>query len=220
MKVFHDIPTPEERVDILREVAILKECRDRHVVNFLGACVVDEQVMLVMEYMEAGDLWHAIRNTKKYVEIISWYKRGRHIATQIARGLHYLHWHKIIHFDLKSPNVLLNDDCNAKLSDVGFAKLLSNSHVSNHAAGFTFAWAAPEVLLGKACTEKVDIYSYGVILWELVTGEQPRRGFLRHARVPEECPAEVDELIQCCLSEKPGDRPSCREIIEKLSQQS
>ena len=78
--------------------------------------------------------------------------------------------------------MLLTRDGTAKISDVGFANILSNTHLSNNAQAFTFAWAAPEVLMGAACTDKVDIFSYGVLLWEIVTGQQPKRGQLRECR--------------------------------------
>ena len=141
--------------------------------------------MLVTELMESGDLWHALLQYKES-GVLSWYRRGRRIAVEIARGLHFLHRHNIVHFvsspallanhvvkfscsiiawllctvctaktrhlnlilvcqDLKSPNVLLTRDGTAKISDVGFANILSNTHLSTGEAAFTFAWAAPEV---------------------------------------------------------------------------
>lgn len=81
--------------------------------------------------------------------------------------------------DIKSPNVLLGADFTAKLADVGLAKLQHKDYLSAHQAVGTFTWSAPEVLMGDRCTEKVDQFSFGVVLWELVTGETPARGRLR-----------------------------------------
>lgn len=213
VKLFFKIGEPKQQEEVLKEISILKSCRDRHVLNFLGACIVEGQIVLVTEFMESGDLWNALR---KDHGLWSWYNRGKHIAIQVARGLHYLHKKRIIHFDLKSQNVLLSREGAAKISDVGLSRILSGTHTST-VRGCTFAWAAPEVLLGSHCTEKVDIYSYGIFLWEVVTGDRPQRGMLREARVPEECPREVDLLITQCLSGAPEQRPSCKEIVEVLS---
>ncbi|KAK9825465.1 hypothetical protein WJX81_005752 [Elliptochloris bilobata] len=217
VKIFFDVHTAREEADILREVAILKGCRDRNVVQFYGACLEPENgcIMIVTEYMEHGDLWHALQSFRKS-GALSWYKKGRRIALEIARGLHHLHHKRIIHFDMKSANVLLTRDGTAKIADVGFANILSKTHLSNNNA-FTFAWAAPEVLMGTSCTEKADIYSLGVTLWEICTGDQPKRGQLRACRVPEECPPTLEALMQRCLEYDPAARPSAKEIVEVLS---
>jgi len=215
VKMFHDVHNNMQQADILREVAILKSCRDRNIVQFLGACILDERILLVTELMESGDLWHALVQYKES-GILKWYIRGKRIAIEIARGLYYLHRHNIVHFDLKTPNVLLTRDGTSKISDVGFANILSNTHLSTNEAAFTFAWAAPEVLIGAPCSNKVDMYSYGVVLWEIITGEQPRRGMLREIRVPEECPAEVEQLLTRCLNPDPHVRPSCKDVVAVL----
>ena len=84
------------------------------------------------------------------------------------------------------------------------------------AGGGTFAWAAPEVLAGRACTEKADIFSYGVVLWEVCTGDAPVRGGMRALRVPEECPEGVAELCRECTAEVPGQRPAAKDIVHRL----
>ena len=104
---------------------------------------------------------------------------GKRIALDIARGLHFLHTHRIVHMDVKSPNVLLGRTFTAKLADVGLAKFMQKDYLSAAKSVGTFAWSAPEVLMGGRCSEKVDIFSFGVVLWELCTGESPVRGRLR-----------------------------------------
>ena len=74
----------------------------------------------------------------------------------------------------------------------------------------------PQVLWGVRCTEKVDIYSFGVVLWEIITGEAPERGRLRDVVVPEECPPEVRALMLECLDTQPRRRPTAREAVERL----
>ncbi|KAL3140780.1 protein kinase activity protein [Trebouxia sp. C0010 RCD-2024] len=215
------------RSDVFKqEIAILKSCHDRNIVQFIGACLQPDCTLMVMEYLEGGDLYHAIANDS--IGRFSWYKRdpvngtkspgmGRRIALDVARGLHFLHSRKIVHFDLKSANILLARDNTAKIADVGLAKIMQQQFLSTLYCVGTFAWAAPEVLLGKACcTEKVDMYSYGVVLWELCTGESPSGRQLRSVRVPEECPQDVADVIANCLDENPSSRPSARDIIDGL----
>jgi serine/threonine protein kinase len=81
--------------------------------------------------------------------------RGHQVALDVARGLHFLHSKRIVHFDLKSQNILLARDGSAKIADVGLAKIMQREYVSTLDMVGTFAWAAPELLLGHRCTEKV-----------------------------------------------------------------
>jgi hypothetical protein len=192
-----------------QEIAILRHCRDQNVVQFQGAYLGPEKTLLVTEYMEGGDLMHNIAAGR-----VTWWRRGRKIAIDVAKGLCFLHSRRIVHFDLKSPNILLTRDGTAKIGDVGLARILARDYVSSVVA--TLAWSAPEVLWGSKCTEKADVYSYGVVLWEICTGEVPQRGRLRDIRVPEECPAEVRELVLECLETRPSMRPSALQIVERL----
>lgn len=72
------------------------------------------------------------------------------------------------------------------------------------------------MLWGEKCTEKADIFSYGIVLWEIIAGERPVRGQLRDVEVPRECPEEVRQLMLQCLDTRPSRRPSAKEIVEKL----
>ena len=107
-----------------------------------------KRTVLVTEYMEKGDLCSAIARAP---EKCSWERLGKKMALDIARGLAFLHARNIVHFDLKSGNVLLNNSNTAKLADVGLAKILTDAHGSNLVTFLatadlgTFAWAAPEV---------------------------------------------------------------------------
>ncbi|KAK9805399.1 hypothetical protein WJX73_000847 [Symbiochloris irregularis] len=200
-----------------REILLLKSCRDRHVVQFLGACMQNNKLMLVTEYLEGGNLAIALERDRSTPPKFSWYKEGRasqerhvqglnkRVAMDVARGLAFLHNRKIVHRDVKSSNILLARDGTAKLADVGLAKILRDDKLSTlHGEFGTFSWAAPEILLGRACTEKVDIYSYGVVLWELSTGTLPEGRHLRELLPTDCCPPEVDALMHACLSEDPS----------------
>jgi serine/threonine protein kinase len=194
-----------------REVAILKACRDPNIVAFLGACMHDDCAMLVTEYCEGGNLARNIVASK-----VTWYRRGRRIALDIAKGLVFLHSRRIVHLDLKSPNILLSRDGTAKIADVGLAKIIAQEYSAVTGAVGTLAWSSPEMLLGARCTERSDIYSYGVVLWEIATGQTPIRGQLRDVKVPEECPDELRKLMLDCLEQNPRRRPTAVQIIERL----
>eukprot|EP00884_Botryococcus_braunii_P006247 jgi/Botrbrau1/15623/Bobra.4_1s0010.2 len=184
IKVFTEVNSGGEsllvaRKALLREVALLKSCRSPFIVQFLGVSFVGNDVWLCMEYMEGGNLFQAIERNKDW----TWRSHRGRIALDVAKGMAFLHSHGVIHLDLKSPNILLMQDWTAKVADVGLSFLLAENktHASNLSGG-TFTWTAPEILMYKRATFKSDVFSFGVILWELVTGEQPRRGRLRDIR--------------------------------------
>lgn len=165
--------------------------------------------------MEAGDLYKALKwRDEAGRRVFGWYARGKRAACDIARGLHYLHSHKTVHLDVKSSNVLLARDGACKLADVGLARSLLTKNYLTHAGTLgTFAWSAPEVLTGQQCTVSADIYSFGIVLWEITTGEVPTRGAMRNPKVPEECPQAVVDLMDRCLETVPSQRPTAKEIV-------
>ncbi|KAK9807188.1 hypothetical protein WJX73_005815 [Symbiochloris irregularis] len=206
------------KTEFLREVAILKKLRAENVVRFLGVSADQEQTMLVTEFMAGGDLFHAMRSSNRKSEF-NWYNTGRRIALDVARGLAFLHSQHIVHFDLKSPNILLARDLTAKIADVGLAKIMQGELFTNVSAIGTMAWAAPELLTGQGdVSAKLDVYSEGVVLWEIVTQETPRFGqqWWRAPRVPEECPEWVAALIEQCMSPDQSKRPTSREVYQRL----
>eukprot|EP00887_Chlorella_sp_A99_P005023 scaffold4.g5023.t1 len=192
------------------EISILRACRDANILQFAGACVKDGRLCLVTEYLEGGSLGANLRFSR-----VTWYKRGKRIALDLARALVYLHSKKIVHLDVKSANVLLARDGTAKLGDVGMARIIADGYITGVVG--TLAWSAPEMLWGTKCTAKADVYSFGVVLWEIATGETPVRGQLRDPVVPEECPAELCDLIARCLDADPDVRPSAVELVTLLT---
>ncbi|KAK9801337.1 hypothetical protein WJX73_005762 [Symbiochloris irregularis] len=204
-----------------REIELIASCRDANILQFYGACTSGAEVMLVTEFCDRGDLYHAIQDEAEEEHCdgqFCWYQRGRGIALDVARGLFSLHSRRIVHLDVKSPNVLLTRDYLAKIADVGLAHpLLSRTHLTpkNDVLG-TWAWQAPETITGAAVTTAADIWSFGVIMWELMTGERPQRGRYRTPRVPDEGPQNAVTLMQACMSEDPASRPTAGQIISIL----
>ncbi|KAL4431266.1 hypothetical protein ABPG75_006522 [Micractinium tetrahymenae] len=208
----------------MREAAILRDMRDRNIVQFVGICMgaeeegIPDEAMLIQEFMEAGSLFQALKwRDQEGRRVFGWYARGKRAACDMARGLHYLHSHKIVHLDIKSSNVLLARDGTCKIADVGLARsLLTKTLLSEAGTMGTFAWSAPEVLTGQPCGIAADIYSFGITLWEIVTGEIPNRGTMRNPEVPAECPQEVLELIDRCTLADPKQRPTAKQIVQML----
>ncbi|BDA46092.1 probable leucine-rich repeat receptor-like serine/threonine-protein [Coccomyxa sp. Obi] len=215
IKRLHD-QSPEQQVKFLKEMSILRACRgSRYVVPFVGASLQPGNTILAMDYMDNGNLWDALpRKAKDGRHIFQWNNRGKRVALEIALGLHFLHDLRVAHLDLKSSNVLLAADGTAKISDVGLAALISRSYLSQMAPAGTWAWVAPEVILGGRVTRKADIFSFGVVLWEIVTLERPAwRGNLRDIRVPEEAPQEIADLVSRCTGDV-EERPDAQECVE------
>jgi len=225
-----------QRDSFAQEIAMMQYLsRDANIVQFFGACVVDGRMMLVTELMEGGDLRSAL--SSDVAGNLGWYRLGKGLALDIARGLHFLHEHNVVHRDIKSKNVLLTRDGCAKLGDVGLAHFVAEDgmrHVKKAAedeeqqqgrpytavlttAAGTFAWMAPELVLGDvAISTKADIYSFGVVLLEIITHEMPMRGAIRMPRVPEECPQGVVDAVEACMQVDPEKRPTARQVHDIL----
>ncbi|XP_068659070.1 receptor protein kinase TMK1-like [Aristolochia californica] len=156
------------------EIAVLSKVRHRHLVSLLGYSIEGNERLLVYEYMPQGALSkHLFQWKKLNLEPLSW-KRRLNIALDVARGMEYLHslaQQSFIHRDLKSANILLGDNFRAKVSDFGLVKLAPDSKqsVATRLAG-TFGYLAPEYAVTGKVTTKADVFSFGVVLMELVTG--------------------------------------------------
>ncbi|KAJ7299482.1 hypothetical protein O6H91_Y095300 [Diphasiastrum complanatum] len=158
------------------EIAVLTKVRHRHLVALLGYCIDGFEKLLVYEYMSNGNLsQHLFEYGTLGWSPLDWKKRVS-IAFDVARGMEYLHLlaHKsFIHRDLKPSNILLDNNFRAKVSDFGLVKHASEGtySVETRLAG-TFGYLAPEYAVTGRVTTKADVYSYGVVLMELITGRR------------------------------------------------
>ncbi|KAK7244809.1 hypothetical protein RIF29_39636 [Crotalaria pallida] len=156
------------------EIGVLSKVRHRHLVSLLGYSIAGNERILVYEYMPQGALSQHLFHWKSLkLEPLSW-KRRLNIALDVARGMEYLHTlahQSFIHRDLKSSNILLADDFRAKVSDFGLVKLAPEGEKSvvTRLAG-TFGYLAPEYAVTGKITTKADVFSFGVVLMELLTG--------------------------------------------------
>nr|GEU58174.1 receptor-like kinase TMK4 [Tanacetum cinerariifolium] len=158
------------------EIAVLTKVRHRHLVALLGYCVNGNERLLVYEYMPQGTLTqHLFEWSEHKTPPLSWKQRVS-IALDVARGVEYLHslaQSSFIHRDLKPSNILLGDDMRAKVADFGLVKNAPDGKysVETKLAG-TFGYLAPEYAATGRVTTKVDVFAFGVVLMELITGRK------------------------------------------------
>ncbi|KAL8121033.1 hypothetical protein AgCh_017985 [Apium graveolens] len=156
------------------EVEIISRVHHRHLVSLVGYCISENQRLLVYDYVPNNNLYFHLQEEGR--PVMEWSKRIK-VAAGAARGIAYLHEDchpRIIHRDIKSSNILLDNSFEARVSDFGLAKLAwdVNTHVTTRVIG-TFGYMAPEYAASGMLTEKSDVYSFGVVLLELITGRKP-----------------------------------------------
>ncbi|KAG2656498.1 probable receptor-like protein kinase At1g80640 isoform X2 [Panicum virgatum] len=156
------------------ELDLLGRIRHPNIVSLVGFCIHEENRFIIYELMENGSLDSQLHGPS-HGSALTWHVRMK-IALDTARGLEYLHEHcnpPIIHRDLKSSNILLDSDFNAKISDFGLAVTSGNQSKGNIKLSGTMGYVAPEYLLDGKLTEKSDVYAFGVVLLELLLGRKP-----------------------------------------------
>ncbi|XP_062027748.1 probable serine/threonine-protein kinase PBL21 isoform X2 [Rosa rugosa] len=234
--------------EFIVEVLMLSLLHHTNLVTLIGYCTDGDQRLLVYEYMPRGSLEDHLFDLKPDQEPLCWDTRIK-IAVGAARGLEYLHCKAnppVIYRDLKSANILLDDHFNPKLSDFGLAKLGpvgDNTHVSTRVMG-TYGYCAPEYAMSGKLTLKSDIYSFGVVMLELITGRKAidntmkqgeqnlvawsrpflkdRRKFVQlvdpllQGRFPIRCLHHAVAITAMCLQEQPTFRPLISDIVVAL----
>ena len=222
-------------VERLRE-EVLTLCRLRHpnLLLFMGWCA--DPPLIATEFMRRGSLHSILRGNGGHLGA----PRTHHAAVSVAKGMQYLHSRSppILHLDLKSPNILVDDKWRVKIADFGLARARRNTLVSGR-SGFhgTPEWMAPEMLRAEDYDEKADSYSYGVVLWELLAAQTPWNelhpmqvvaivGYSdRRLTLPPEARDFASEnlvtraladLFWECASKSPRARPGFDEILERL----
>ncbi|CAA7402403.1 unnamed protein product [Spirodela intermedia] len=160
--------------EFVNEIGMTSALQHPNLVRLHGCCIEGNQLLLIYEYMENNSLARALFGPEGSKLELDWQTR-RKICIGIARGLAYLHEEsrlKIVHRDIKTTNILLDKDLNAKISDFGLAKLNEeeNTHISTRIAG-TIGYIAPEYALRGYLTDKADVYSFGVVTLEIVSGK-------------------------------------------------
>ncbi|KAL4351528.1 hypothetical protein GQ457_06G037070 [Hibiscus cannabinus] len=230
-----------------REVEILGSIKHINLVNLRGYCRLPASKLLIYDYLAMGSLDDFLHESKEARQL-NWCTRLK-IALSSARGIAYLHHDccpKIVHLDIKSSNILLDENLEPHVSDFGLAKLLvdEDAHVTTVVAG-TFGYLAPEYLQSGRATEKSDVYSFGVLLLELVTGKRPtdpafvKRGLnvvgwmntlLNENRLEDvvdrrcndadmEALEAILEVAAKCTDANPDERPTMNQVVQLLEQE-
>ncbi|KAH0787718.1 TKL family protein kinase [Histomonas meleagridis] len=210
VKILHNRVLSSSDMEMFkREIFTMAVLRHPSLVRFYGY-TSEPPFCILTEYMPNGSLYDFLHD---HPDQLSPTERTL-IALDIARGLEYLHGRGIIHRDLKSLNILLDQRKRAKICDFGLIRMKSSDPMTGLVG--TACWMAPEVLISSPCyDEKVDVYSFGILLWELLTGERPYfdidYGQLtfeiveknRRPIIPENVPKNLKELIEKCWERDP-----------------
>jgi len=219
----------ESMRSILQEVRVFSQLSHPSICSFYGNCLMQGSPVLVLEYMPGGTL-------SDYIHPV---ERGGNasgpppdklsrLALEIALGLAYLHSQKVIHRDIKSTNVLLDSEQRAKLADFGIATCFGGEHTAETG---TYRFMAPEVITHQTYDHKCDVYSFGMLLWEMTHQDIPFRGQHQlqaafgvavHGRRPmielRKPLKRFIDLITSCWDEAPVRRPDMADVVQQLNE--
>ncbi|KAI3756037.1 hypothetical protein L1987_55849 [Smallanthus sonchifolius] len=208
------------------EIEIMLRLRHPNVVLFMGAVTRPPNLSILTEFLPRGSLFKLLHRSNVQLDE----RRRMRMALDVAKGMNYLHTSNpiIVHRDLKTPNLLVDKNWVVKVCDFGMSRMKHHTFLSSKSTAGTPEWMAPEVLRNEPSNEKCDVYSFGVILWELATLRIPWTemnsmqvvgavGFqFRHLDIPEHVDPAAARIISDCWHLEPQSRPSFKEIISRL----
>ncbi|KAF2554668.1 hypothetical protein F2Q68_00013603, partial [Brassica cretica] len=209
VKKFIDQDITGEALEEFRsEVRMMRRLRHPNIVLFMGAVTRPPHLSIVTEFLPRGSLYRLIHRPNNQLDE----RKRLRMALDAARGMNYLHSCNpvIVHRDLKSPNLLVDKNWVVKVCDFGLSRMKLSTYLSSKSTAGTAEWMAPEVLRNEPADEKCDVYSYGVILWELFTLQQPwgkmnpmqvvgAVGFQhRRLEIPESVDPRIADIISKC----------------------
>jgi len=180
---------------------------------------------LVMEYYDKGTLYDFLHEDGE----LDWVRRWK-LALEAAKGINHLHHCQppIFHRDIKSLNFLMSHESHLRLADFGLSTLRSSEKGNAEESVGTVFWMAPELFKSEAkYTEKCDVYSYGMVLWEIMSREVPYSNSSiemvkanvadgERLEIQDSCPPLFSELIKECWHQDPGKRPSMLQVVQKI----
>lgn len=223
VKEFIQTGTDESYQDFLNEISIISKLDHFAITPFVGA-IFSPKYSIITQFMSGGSLYSRLHSKIASSKLTS--TKLSIISLGIAYGMAYLHSKNIVHRDLKSLNILLDaNDC-PNISDFGVATIQQNETLTGGAG--TAQWMAPEVLSSKPYDQKVDVYSYAMILWEMFTTHIPFNGMTQlevavavckqkmRPKIPLNCPKNLRRLITTCWDADPNKRPEFVRIVNAL----
>jgi serine/threonine protein kinase len=205
------------------EMAFLSELHHPNIVLFIGACVKRPNLCIVTEFVKQGALKEILVNNS--IKLTWQQKLG--LLRSAALGINYLHSLQpvIVHRDLKPSNLLVDENWNVKVADFGFARIKEENATMTRCG--TPCWTAPEVIRGEKYSEKADVFSFGIIMWEVLTRKQPYAGrnFMnvsldvldgRRPQIPADTPGEFEKMMKRCWHMAADKRPTMDEVLGVL----
>ena len=240
IKTLKESASPKIQNDFRREVDLMTDLKHPNIVCLLGVCMKEEPMCMLFEYMSHGDLheYLIMRSPHSDVSVsddegassILEHSEMLHIAVSIAAGMEYLASHHFVHRDLAARNILVGDNLVVKISDFGLSRDVYSSdyYRVQSKSLLPVRWMPPESILYGKFTVESDIWSYGVVLWEIYSfGLQPYYGYsnqeviemIRARQIlpcPEDCPSRVYALMVECWHEIPNRRPAFKDIHTRL----
>ena len=224
IKILRNVTTDSAQfAEFLQEVNIMRKVRHRNVVQFIGACTRRPSLCIVCEFLPGGSAfdWMRVHGPPRPAQLLRW-------AADVARGMDYLHKRRVVHRDLKAANLLLDEGGGVKIADFGVARVVDAGPGVLTAETGTYRWMAPEVIEHAPYGAPADVFSFGILLWELLTARVPyeslsplqaavgvvQRGL--RPTIPPSCPAELADLMRACWTKRPEDRPGFEELKGRL----
>ena len=219
-------PKPEKLATVQNEADILSSLNNKYIVKFYESFKQNQNIYIVMEYCEGGDLCTFMRECKKKRKNEEYFLDEDFvwkIFIQISIGLYYIHSKKILHRDIKTLNIFLTNNFDGKIGDLGVAKVLEDT---NHAMTFvgTPYYVSPEMCKNKPYNEKSDIWALGCILYEMLTFRHPFTAsnqaalFIKilngnYTPLPPDTPNDLKGMVEFILKKNENKRPTMKEII-------
>ncbi|KAM0967580.1 hypothetical protein FF1_016098 [Malus domestica] len=213
----------ETMKEFTQEVYIMRKVRHKNVVQFIGACTKPPKLCIITEFLSGGSMYDFLHKQRGVLSLLSLLR----VAIDVSRGMNYLHQNNIIHRDLKAANLLMDGTGVVKVADFGIARVRAESGVMTAETG-TYRWMAPEVIEHRPYNHKADVFSFGVVLWELLTGKLPYENLtpLQAAvgvvqkglrpTIPSHTNPMLMELMERCWQQDPSLRPEFSEIVNML----
>ncbi|XP_024464414.1 serine/threonine-protein kinase STY46 isoform X7 [Populus trichocarpa] len=211
--------------EFAQEVYIMRKVRHKNVVQFIGACTKLPSLCIVTEFMSGGSVYDYLHKQRGVFKLPTLLKA----AIDVSKGMNYLHQNNIIHRDLKAANLLMDENEVVKVADFGVARVKAQTGVMTAETG-TYRWMAPEVIEHKPYDHKADVFSFGIVLWELLTGKLPYEyltplqaavGVVQKGlrpTIPKNTQPKLAELLEKTWKQDPALRPDFSEITEILQQ--
>ncbi|XP_059453738.1 serine/threonine-protein kinase STY13-like [Corylus avellana] len=207
-----------------QEVKMLATLKHPNIVRFIGACRKPMVWCIVTEYAKGGSVRQFLMKRQNRAVPL---KLAVKQALDVARGMAYVHGPGLIHRDLKSDNLLINADKSIKIADFGVARIEVQTEGMTPETG-TYRWMAPEMIQHRPYTQKVDVYSFGIVLWELITGNLPFQNMTAvqaafavvnkgvRPTIPHDCLPILSEIMTRCWDANPDVRPPFAEVVKML----